>query len=78
MREMPWITFSPGACAEDHADLFKSYVIRWGNGRGQLKLHRAECVGRPHAQNRSIKQVNHGASIQSVAVAVPTRVLGLT
>jgi hypothetical protein len=31
--------------------------------------------GHPHAQNRLIEQVNHGASFQSVAVAVPTLVL---
>ena len=66
----------PGACAEDHADLFKSYVLGGATTGGGISNHTGRnASGRPHAQNRLIEQVNHGASFQSVAVAVPTLVL---
>jgi hypothetical protein len=66
----------PGACAEDHADLFKSYLLGGATTGGGISNHTGRnASGRPHAQNRLIEQVNHGASFQSVAVAVPTLVV---
>jgi hypothetical protein len=58
------------------APISKSYLLGGATMGGSISNHTARnASGRPHAQNRLIEQVDHGASFQSVAVAVPTLVL---